>query len=451
LTSDLPWMGDREFKLSWQSKIDSLDIGKSATIDVPVLTARGIDQSYGQITLHKREGIDLDNIKSMDGLRAIDPRYDLMPEINMKSAGTELADVKQAAQAFEYQGEWRLSLEATRFALQAISTTNIERAYIQATLTRSDQIAIQAAFRMKNSRQRVALKLPVEAEFNSQPLRINGEVVSLERGVDGVYFIPMSSSDPSIATLVEISYLFNGKPNSIPLPVFPDEPSIQKVYLELEMPKEWVLISTNRRWNEEFGWQMEGWQFVPENLLSGQTIQNWVADGTSTKRAVNSSGTMRGTEQSFLFSSVRPGKEQDQSFEIRAIDNRWLAAMVLLGFIVLTILMLRSTWKSRIIVAALVVSVLMALGLFAPLLSRQLLNYPASIGAAIAALFWSGQSLASLGSLARRSNLVSTSRLSENETVNGATTTTNTSGQSEGPADSKTDSSADDKTSEGAN
>ncbi len=420
LTSDVPWIGDREFRLTWQSKLDSLDIGKSTAIDVPVLIARGVDQSFGQITLHKREGIDLDNVKSMDGLRAIDPRFDLLPEINSRSAGSELSDVKQAASAFEYQGDWKLNVEATRFALQSISTTNIERAYLQATLTRSDQIAVQAAFRMKNARQRVALKLPVDAEFNSQPLRINGESASLERGTDGVFFIPMASSDPSKATLVELSYLYKGKPNSIPLPVFPDEPSIQKVYLQVAMPKEWVLLSTNRRWNDEFEWRKDGWQFVPENHLTEQALQQWVSEDTAIRISSATSGILKGTEQSFLFSSIRPGKEQDQSFESSTIDSRWLSAMILIGFVVLAIIMLHSPWRLKIAAAALVVSVLLSLGLFSPLLARQLLNYPTMVGAGIVAIFWSSQSLATWGSSIRQTAL--SRRVPSPATVNNSAT-----------------------------
>ncbi len=393
LTADAPWVGDREVRLVWQTKIDSLEIGKSVKIEIPVLLARGVDQSLGQVTLHKREGIDLDNIKTMDGLRAIDARYDLFPEVASRGAGNELPDVKLASSAFEFQGDWRLNLEATRFALQSISTTSIERAYIQATLTRSQQIAVTASYRMKNARQRVSLQLPVDAEFNSQPLRINGVAASLEKGADGIYFIPMSNLDPTKGSLVEVSYLVNGKPSTIPLPTFPDEPSIQKVYLEVVMPKEWVLLSTNRRWNEEFEWKSgEQWHFVPENALNDLALKQWVAEETpANAQSIATDTRMRGSEQTFLFSSIRPGKDQDQTFTIRTIDNRWLAGLVLGGFTLLALVMWKSPPRSKFLAVAVVISIALALGFFAPLLSRQLLNYPSLIGAVIAGLLWSGQ------------------------------------------------------------
>lgn len=423
LTADTPWVGDREVRLVWQTKIDSLEIGKSVNIEIPVLLARGVDQSFGQVTLHKREGIDLDNIKTMEGLRAIDARYDLFPDVSGRSAGNELPDVKLASSAFEFQGDWRLNLDATRFALQSISTTSIERAYIQATLTRSQQIAVSASYRMKNARQRVSLQLPVDAEFNSQPLRINGVAASLEKGADGVYFIPMSNLDATKGSLVEVSYLVNGKPNSIPLPTFPDEPSIQKVYLEVVMPKEWVLLSTNRRWNEEFEWKTgDQWHFVPENSWNDLALKQWVAEETpANAQAIATDARMRGSEQTFLFSSIRPGKDQDQTFTIKTIDNRWLAGLVLGGFTLLALVMRKSTATSKFTAVAIVISIALAIGFFAPLLSRQLLNYPSLIGAIIAGLLWSGQLLTSVvpRSKTRPSALVNSQQSSDAPVVDG--------------------------------
>ena len=85
------------------------------------------------------------------------------------------ASVPDAAQAFEFQDDWSLTVAATRYQLEAVKHTSIERGLIRAVVTRGGQVAVQALYRMRSSGQRLAVTLPSGVEFDTEPLRIDGK------------------------------------------------------------------------------------------------------------------------------------------------------------------------------------------------------------------------------------------------------------------------------------
>ena len=94
-----------------------------------------------------------------------------------------------AARAFEFHDDWTLNLQATRYQLEEVKRTSIDRALVRMVVTRSERIAVQALYRMRSARQRVPVMMPgVDAAdldsrsqaFDAQPLRINNKVVGLE-------------------------------------------------------------------------------------------------------------------------------------------------------------------------------------------------------------------------------------------------------------------------------
>ena len=119
---------------------------------------------------------------SPKGLRPIDPQRDLMPG----------ADVPNAARAFEFHEDWSLALQATRYQLEEVKRTSIDRAFVRMVVTRGDQVAVQALYRLRSARQRVPLKIPgvdpknTAGVLDSQPLRINNQSAPLEH--DGTQF-----------------------------------------------------------------------------------------------------------------------------------------------------------------------------------------------------------------------------------------------------------------------
>ena len=174
-------------QLGWQLRLDGLEIGKRIKIDIPRLNPRNVDQAWGQVVLNRKDSIDLQLEDGSIGLRPIDPRYDLMSETTFPDA----------TRAFEYQSDWTMQIAATRYALEQVKQTSIERAFVRAVVTRSNRIGVHATYRMRNARQRLSLQLPEGAEFDSQPLLINGQTASLERGSANQLYIPLAGNDPT--------------------------------------------------------------------------------------------------------------------------------------------------------------------------------------------------------------------------------------------------------------
>jgi hypothetical protein len=113
-------------KFEWEKKLPEMKEGEAMKIDLPALKAIGVDRFWGQITASKAESIEITPADGDKGLRPIDPQRDLMP-------GPAVTD---AARAWEFQGDWTLALEATRYKLQDVKRTSIDRAFVRMVVTR---------------------------------------------------------------------------------------------------------------------------------------------------------------------------------------------------------------------------------------------------------------------------------------------------------------------------
>ncbi|MBN1591490.1 MAG: hypothetical protein JW888_18395, partial [Pirellulales bacterium] len=162
-------LGKGKITLVWEEKLDKLGLGKPVPLKIrrliPVMADDAkIDRTWGQIVLAKAETIDLRPAETTKGLRAVDPQHDLMDGVK----------VPDAAQAFEFHGPWSLTVDATRYELQDVKHTSIERAVIRMVVTRADQVTVQALYRLRSSQQRLEVVLPDRVVFDSEPLRVNG-------------------------------------------------------------------------------------------------------------------------------------------------------------------------------------------------------------------------------------------------------------------------------------
>lgn len=373
LIGDTPWLGERTVQLSWQQRLDGLEIGKRVKIEIPRLVPRNVDQAWGQVVLNRKDSIDL-QLEDGNGLRPIDPRYDLMP-------GTSFQD---ASRAFEYQSDWAMQIAATRYALEQVKQTSIERAFIRAVVTRSNRIGVHATYRMRNASQRLSLKLPEGAVFDSQPLLINGQSASLERGSANQLFIPLAGYDPTQALLVELRYTTPGDQNQIDLPVFPDAPAVQTAYLAVFLPKERILLASNGPWTNEFDLQSSAWKSEPRCHLDSNALMNWVKDGVNSSRATDfqTDGVM------YLYSALRPEDGSAGSLHLVALDERWWSAVVIIGLLCFGFFFLLSSVQNKVVAVAALTATVIALGAFASTLASQLLNTPAVIGGLLVLVLW---------------------------------------------------------------
>ena len=248
-TSEAEFLDRVQFSLKWQEDVEELTANNTTTFAIPVLRPVNVNRAWGQIVVKKAETLEVLPSKDMTKLRPIDPQLDLMEGV---------AKI-EAALAFEFQDDWSLSVSATRYELQEVKRTSIERAVVRVVVTRSNKISVQALYRLRSAVQRLAVKLPDEAEFDLDSLRINGIPKGLEVGDQDQKFIPMSDYGPDEIVLVELRYTVDGDHTKLSFPVFPaqanlqSEPAMQKLIMCVYLPEEMALLGLRGPWTYEQG------------------------------------------------------------------------------------------------------------------------------------------------------------------------------------------------------
>ena len=401
LVGESELLSDVQVQLTWESPIEDLGIGKSVDLTLPRLIPRDVDRADGQIVLVKSETIDVQPKGIPEGLDPIDPEHDLISGVQIPNAAT----------AFEFQDDWGLTLTATRYQLQMLKQTSIDHALLRLVVTRSDRIAVQALYRLRSNRQRLRVELPDEiAEgklaLDTDPLRINGRRVALERGEDDrSCFIPLVGINANEPFLLELRYTTAGGARSLEYPFFPDEPATQRVDLVAYIPQERSYLGMSGPWTDEQTWVRETLgnfrvhqprpripvEQLLENLtrginLTGNPGEDFPIDG-----------------RPLLFSTLRPPAPDVGALKITTLSTRWLHALVFGTVAVLGLLLVWRPFSDRIVAICTFVVVLLLLGVFLPTFARTILNEILLLAVALVLLVWLAafaiQSLRRLGTL----------------------------------------------------
>ncbi len=376
LNGETELIGNQVLRLAWERKLDSLEVGKSVAVQVPYIRPIGIDRAWGQIVLTKTESLDVLPSGEPTGLRSIDPSIDVMPD----------APVPDAAMAFEFYDAWSLTLTATRYQLEEVKRTSIERALVRVVVTRSNQLGFQALYRLRSARQRLAIVLDAKAEFDAQPARVNGQPVALERDDQGQLFVPLVGQDPNTPFTLELRYSLAGDQRRISIPEFPEDPAIQKVYTAVFLPNELALVGSSGPWTEEFRWRRQGiLKWVPEAKQSDEQLISWVREGVESPPplAFQTDGTL------VLFSALRPQTSPAGDLQLWALNENWLAAWILVPLVLLGLVLLRSSLRVKLSVLATLLIAIMISGVFVPTFAQQLLNVPLATAIAVVVIAWS--------------------------------------------------------------
>ncbi len=209
--------------LSWEQQLGELAVGKTLDVAVPFLKPREVDRAWGRSWLPNLKPSTSNPVGNWSECVRSNPHHDVMPE----------AVVPNAARAFEFHDDWNLKLAITRYKLEEIKHTSIERALVRAVLTRSGQVGIQAMIRLRSSHQRLTVQLPEGAQFDAQPARLNGNPVALERGDKDELYIPILGFAPDQSLLLELRYTLAEFKGSLDIPNFPDNPAMQRVFLNV--------------------------------------------------------------------------------------------------------------------------------------------------------------------------------------------------------------------------
>ena len=337
--------------------------------------------------LVKSETIDVQPKGTPEGLDPIDPEHDLIGDVR----------VPDAAAALQFQDAWNLTLTATRYQLQMLKQTSIEQALLRQVITRSDRVAVQALYRMRSNRQRLQIQLPDEVaqdsiELDTDPLRINGRRVSLERGDDNrSFFVPLIGITANEPFVLELRYTTAGSGQHLTYPYFPDEPATQKVNLVAYVPQERSFLGNVGPWTDELNWvrgplgvqrPVPRWsvdellqQLTKDINLSGNPLEDFPVDG-----------------RPLLFSTLRPpapdAAQDPGALRLNTLSTRWLHGWVF-GLIALAgILLLARPFTERIIAACVLLALIILLGVFLPTFARAVLNQILLLAVLLVLLLW---------------------------------------------------------------
>ena len=378
-------IGDGQIELSWEDPIGKLEVGKSIELAMPRLIPHGADRAWGQIVVLKAESLDVHESREPAGVRPIDPQRDLMTAVS------------GAAEAYEFHDDWNLAVAVTRYQMEEIKRTSIDRAVVRMVVTPAGEISVQALYRIESARQRLTLQLPAEAAFDTAPLRINGRPVALERGEDeDEYYVPLLNSNSDAPFLLELRYTVHGDGSRLDLPVFRDEAAVQKVYLCAYLPSTQALVKVLGPWSDEFQWQWNSsWKWEPQAKVAAQdNLLSWVRQGTAASNlsgadSFSTDGTL------YVFSTLRPAAPPTGSLRLTSLSERGLNAAIFVVVVLGGLLLLPASLGRRALaVGALVVAVVLA-GVFWPTLSMQILNGILAAALLIVAVVWTVVYLAS--------------------------------------------------------
>ncbi len=369
LTGETEFIGKITINLSLEKKIEQLEVGKGIELQIPRFRAMNVDRAWGQIVLTKAETIDVRESGAPLGLRPIDPRHDLM-------AG---ANVPEAARAFEFHDDWELTVKATRYKLEAVKRTSIERAVLRMVVTRSGETSVQALYRLRSARQRLAVRLPEKVEFDSVPLRINGRPVALERGDQDNYFLPLVGLDADQPIHVELRYTVTGTSTLLDYPVFPLEPAIQRVYLCVYLPAERVYLGSAGPWTDELFWRRQPTlDLQPFPRRNHRDLINWVNEGINA--TIPATDTFQIAGRMYLFSASHP--VADGSLRLFTMDEDWLNVLVFLSVVLGGVALLRRKASARWLTVGAFLVLLVLSGVFFPTFLRQVAD-----GTLVSAIF----------------------------------------------------------------
>jgi hypothetical protein len=381
LSGENELLGEGKIELTWEKKLDKLDLGKGIDLVLRPLLPRGVDRSLGQIVLAKAETLDIQTPDEPQGLQPIDPQHDLM------------AEVAGGARAFQFQGDaWTLPFTVTRYELKEVKRTSIDRAVVRMVLTPAERVtAVQALYRIRSARQQLVIELPEGADFDADPLRINGQPVTLGQGQEArQFFVPLLGTTADEPFLLELRYTVSGG-GRLALPVFREGPSVeegpavQQVYLCVFVPQSQALLGSSGPWTEEFVWVPYALlRWMPVNRRDDQRLVPWVREGV--KDPGSSAETFHTDGTQYVFSTLRPAP--DGPLAVRTMDHRGLSGLVFAVVLLGGLLLVPAAWPRRVLALGGLIALVVLGGVFLPTLSIQIFNGSFAAAVFIVLVVW---------------------------------------------------------------
>jgi hypothetical protein len=385
-------LGEQNIQLSWQEPLSDLEVGKTKAIAIPriipqsdIRTGIKLERAWGQIAIGKAETIDITIEGTPPGLRGIDPQIDFLQQ----------AAFPNAARAYEFHEAWSLTVNATRYELEEVKRTSIDRGYVRVVATRAGQLSVQAIYRIRSARQRIAIALPASADpktaFDTQPLHMNGKATPLEK--DGTqYYAPFTNHSAETPVLLELRFTMPGDATSIELPTFPEEPAVQKVYLSVFLPRERTVLGKEGPWSDEMAWQppplLQALGVMPEftTAVNDPGLLTWVTEGVSLAGQPAERLSVDGYPR--IFSTLQPESAAAGALQL-TVWKRYTLNVLVFGVVILlgVLFMFRPIIDRLAAVGALFAMVFLA-AVFQPTLAGALLEGPLVAATVLVLVLW---------------------------------------------------------------
>jgi hypothetical protein len=364
--------GKGKLSFSWDDVIAQPAIGQSIDISIAKLTPhkqQPADRIWGQIIVSKSESIDLGESDKSNGLKPIDPKNDV-----------EAADrVEDAVAAFEFYDTWQLELAATRYKLEEVKRTSIEKGIIRANLFLSKNgtgISAQGLFKIRSVQQRLEMTFEQSAKISE--VRINNKRVPLEADSTAKYMIPLTSITPDTPFLLDIRYTIEPpSKNKILIPTFStsdQEPNkmsntaIQKAELSVFVPDDFLVVAYDGNWTKDFLYKKS--EYGNRNsLIRYKNIQSEVQTLYNGFGIQHDDFQIAGNEHPF--SAIHP--DNDTALKIQIVSTK-LASIIFIVMVLYGLLTIRITFVKWVQITLAIIIVCIFTGFIATTLTEYLIT-----------------------------------------------------------------------------
>jgi len=384
LISNRELFGAFQVELSWIESLDDLEVGSAASVSLNPLTPKEVHRSWGQIVIKKAENLDVVPAES-DGVRPIDPRYDL------KLGSTE-TQIEGAAVAMEFHQAWSVKLDIHRYELESIELSAIELGVIDVQIAKGGKSRVHAVYRVKSAAQRIAVTFPKGSKIPNDPLSINGEAVGIEKGTttgdQETYLIPLNTITPGEDFVLELKYSIESDGFTVRIPNFTDLHAINQIFMVVHLPSDTVLMDYSGDWDDHL--PSSFLETIQRDLLyysesEGNVDVHSLLNNITQAKVDVQLGNQFSNHGTLVFSAINPSASPLELSTVSLSNFH----MIMFGFLV--VVTLGGLWlgvRNQIITVLVLVSASLGVVLIKPIMASHMPFSGLFLGMCLMSIIW---------------------------------------------------------------